>query len=251
MTYVENPKTKGSKIICCVPQQGRCPVRCADCFYQPNEESGESRAYLGPHYEATPNIPSLETAKNKIVRVNDVNDSNNKRDLVMEATALFVDKFYNTSIPKNIEEFVHPVVLTVNPGSAKLTNTWFHQLHLISKNLMFVRARVNTWNLSFIDQIVAYYSKRRVPVVLTFMAYYETPIPETHKAFYSHRKRTLNSYWVINPKLWDFVVDRYKDNQYVRTCGSDANAFACTECRNCEKLYIKKIREMGLLTVVG
>jgi|GEM_PF-4975445 len=28
--YIENPKTKGSGIICCIPQTGVCPIGCPD-----------------------------------------------------------------------------------------------------------------------------------------------------------------------------------------------------------------------------
>lgn len=244
--YIENPKTKGSQIICCVPQRGRCTINCSDCFYQPNKETGESRGYLGPHFEHSPNIPPLALTKNRIVRINDVNDSNNKRDLVISTAQQFLDKFFNTSIPHELEGFVYPVVLTTNPGSAEDTALRYHQIYPVPKNLMFVRARVNSWNLPLIDQIVNHYSGYQVPVVLTFMAYYETPIPPTHGAFYKVRPRTTNSYWVINPEVWDMVVERYRSNPYVFTCGADATKFACADCRNCENLYIKKIRELGL-----
>ncbi len=34
MDYKENPKTKGSGIICAIPQKGICPSKCPDCFFQ-------------------------------------------------------------------------------------------------------------------------------------------------------------------------------------------------------------------------
>lgn len=247
--YQWNPKTKGSRVICCVPQKGRCPVRCSDCFFQPNEDTGESRAYLGKHYELTPNIPSLEQVKGMTVRVNDCNDSNNKREIVEEVAQHFPDKFFNTSIPRNLEGFEYPVVLTTNPGSAKDTDTKAH-LVTVPNNLMFVRARVNTWNLDLIDRIVGHYSAKDVPVVLTYMAYYETPIPEEHQKYYAYRARTMNSYWVINPGEWDRIFDRYSDNKLVKTCGADATKFACTDCRNCENLYRTKVEQLGLPTQV-
>jgi hypothetical protein len=244
--YIFNPKMVGSNVVACVPQQGRCPVRCSDCFYQPGKEGGESRAYLGPHYEHTPNIPPIGVTINRIVRVNDVNDSNNQRDVVLTVTQQFVDKFFNTSIPNDLEGFVYPVVLTVNPGNAPRTDTHFNQLYPVPKNLMFVRARVNSWNLPLIDQIVTHYTGFEVFVVLTFMAYYETPIPDTHRVFYSYRQRTKNSYQVIRPEVWDMIVVRYKDNPFVKTCGVDAMKFSCADCRNCENLYVRKIKELAL-----
>lgn len=251
MTYVINPKTNGSHVVCCVPQKGRCPVRCSDCFFQPNEETGESRAYLGKHYEYTPNIPTKNIYKGKIVRVNDCNDSNYQRDIVIKTAKQFPDKFFNTSISKDLAEFVHPVVLTLNPGSAKKTDTRWHKIE-VPNNLMFVRLRVNTWNTKLIDEAVDYYTiKHEVPVVFTYMAYYETPIPEEHQKYYTWRERTKNSYWVINPEEWDRIFSQYSDNKLVRTCGSDATKFACTECRNCENLYRVKIEELGLPTEVN
>lgn len=241
--YQHNPKVAGSNVICCVPQKGRCPVRCPDCFFQPSEETGESRAYLGPHYEYTPNIPPIELCKDKIVRINDCNDSNHQRDLVMGVAQQFDRKFYNTSIPKDLAGFVDPVVLTVNP--AGMTYKSFHKVTLpLPKNLMFVRARVSTWNLDLIDEIVCYYTSESVPVVLTFMALYETSVPEDHLKNYSYRQRTMNSYWVINPEVWDLIKERYAGNSLVLTCGKDAETFKCSECRNCETWYQKTIAKL-------
>ena len=42
MSYIENPKTKGSGIIACIPQKGLCPNKCEDCFFQ------SGRSYLEP-----------------------------------------------------------------------------------------------------------------------------------------------------------------------------------------------------------
>lgn len=240
--YQINPKTKGSKVLCCVPQHGRCPVKCSNCFFQPNKETGKSRAYLGENYEFTPNIPPNNIIEDNIIRVNDCNDSNNNKKLVIETTKNFKKKFFNTSIPKNLEEFIDPVVLTVNP--AKMTDKSFHKLNPIPKNLMFVRARVNTWNVKLIDKIVNYYSENNIYIILTFMAYYETNIPKTHEVFYSYRKRTLNSYWVINPECWNMISERYKENKYVKTCGLDALHFSCTDCRNCENLYYEIMQRL-------
>ncbi len=51
MSYKENPKTKGSGIISCIPQKGVCPNKCEDCFFQ------SDRSYLEPLGE---NLPSSE-----------------------------------------------------------------------------------------------------------------------------------------------------------------------------------------------
>lgn len=49
MSYIENPKTKGSGIVCAIPQTGVCPIGCEDCFFQ------SDRSFLEPLDE---NLPS-------------------------------------------------------------------------------------------------------------------------------------------------------------------------------------------------
>ena len=133
---MENPKTRGSGIITAIPQKGKCPIGCLDCFFQ------SGRSYLEPLEEHLPNMPSEEQARFKVVRVNDGNDSNVQRKLVIEKTKVYPMKFFNTSIPNNLREFVDPVVLTVNPH--ELTDFNFHKLRYPPINLMFIRIRVNT-----------------------------------------------------------------------------------------------------------
>ena len=101
---------------------------------------------------------------------------------------------------------------------------------------MFVRIRTNTWNLNLVDKVVAHYSERKVPVVLTFMAYYGETIPEEHQHNYTFRKRTLNSYWVITQGAWDNIMARYS-NSLVYACGKDANTHGCKYCGNCLREY--------------
>ena len=93
MKYVENPKTKGSGIICCISQEGECPMKCDDCFFQ------SGRSYLEPLKEHLPNMPTIAEAEGKVVRVNDGNDSSVNFDLVMKMTEVYPMRFYNTSIP--------------------------------------------------------------------------------------------------------------------------------------------------------
>ena len=75
--YHENPKTKGSGILCCIPHESTCPINCADCFFQ------SGRSYLEPLEDNLPNMPTAEQAKGKVVRVNDGNDSNLDKEMVM------------------------------------------------------------------------------------------------------------------------------------------------------------------------
>jgi hypothetical protein len=243
MVYKENPKTRGSGILGCIPQKGRCPNECEDCFFQ------SGRSYLEPLEENLPNMPSVSEATGRIIRVNDGNDSSVDRDLVIEKTQGYANVFYNTAIPTDLDKFPGPVVLTVNPG-IKTDYSYYDLVILINgkpvstirSNLMFVRARTNTWNIDLIDKIVNYYSYINVPVVLTFMAYFDTAdkIPEDHRKNYMFRKRTLSSYWAITTDAWEKVMERYKYNHFVYSCGKiegEKGTTKCSRCGNCIREY--------------
>lgn len=244
MNYIFNPKTKGSGIIACIPQTGRCPNNCEDCFFQ------SGRSYLEPLDENLPNIPPRSMdLRYRVVRINDGNDSNVDRENVISVAEQFQMKYFNTAIPLNIGEFKWPVVLTVNPGMK--TDDKFHKLDEIPKNLMFVRVRTNMWNLeNVVDKAVDYYASREVPVVLTFMAYYnESTIPQEYKYHYMYRTRTLNPYWAIRTDAWREVMKRYEDNKWVSSCGKiegEKGTSACRFCGNCLREYfatMERIRE--------
>lgn len=228
MSYIENPKTKGSGIVCAIPQKGSCPIKCADCFFQ------SGRSYLEPLEENLPNIPSIEESIGRVIRINDGNDSNVDRETVIEASKFFTDVFYNTSIPKDLEGFIDPVVLTVNPGN--MTDHRAHMLDPIPNNLMFVRFRANSWNVDLLKEVVSHYTSRNVPVVLTFMAFYTETLKECQEN-YELRKRTSNEYLVIKQEAWDEIMDMYKDNNLVYSCGKDAKTHACSRCGNCLREY--------------
>ena len=224
--YKKNPKTKGSGIMCAIPQEGTCPNNCEDCFFQ------SGRSYLEPLQDNLPNMPS--TSKFHVIRVNDGNDSNNGKVANMEMVEQYQHKFYNTAIPNLI--FNAPIVLTVNPG--KMTDIEFHKIDNPPKNLMFVRFRCNTWNLKLCDEVVEYYSKREVSVVLTFMAYFSQDSfrkvdVKQCTGKYVWRKRTLNSYWAITTEAWRKIMQRYKDNKWVYSCGKIEGEKGDTHCRFC------------------
>ncbi|HRY62450.1 MAG TPA: hypothetical protein P5056_01630 [Candidatus Paceibacterota bacterium] len=230
--YIENPKTKGSGILCCIPQKGVCPVGCADCFFQ------SGRSFLEPLDENLPNMPSLKMSRGHVIRVNDGNDSNNNRELVLKNTEQYADKFYNTSIPRDLAGFNAPVVLTVNPGH--MTHSRFHELEVPPTNLMFVRVRVNTWNLDLVKYVVEHYTSRKVPVVLTFLAYYKTGIPACEEKNYILRKRTLNEYRAITTEAWRGIMKMFEDNPLVHSCGKiegDKGSTGCKNCGNCLREY--------------
>ena len=144
MTYIYNPKMQGSGMLACIPQEGRCPSNCPDCFFQ------SGRSYLEPLEDNLPNMPLLEEANsfNRVVRVNDGNDSSVNHQLVLHRTFHYKQKFYNTSKTKYLDKFPAPVVLTVNPG--KMTDWAYTKLTTIPDHLMFVRIRTNTWNLPIV-----------------------------------------------------------------------------------------------------
>ena len=243
MNYIENPKTKGSGIICCIPQYGICPMKCSDCFFQ------SGRSYLEPLAENLPNMPSEKEAKGRVVRVNDGNDSNNHKKEVIEATKIYPMKFYNTSIPYGIEEFDAPVVLTINPGDR--TDRDHVLLANIPNNLMFVRIRTNSWNVhNTVLHAANYYTARNIPVVLTFMAYHnELPsiISDDFKNDYIFRKRTLNSYYAITTDAWRRTMDLFKDEILVYSCGKiegEKGKTGCKYCGNCLREYFATIERM-------
>jgi len=240
MNYIENPKTKDSGIICCIPQTGRCPNKCEDCFFQ------SGRSYLEPLDEHLPNIPPYELWHNHVVRINDGNDSNVQRDVVIEKTKFFPFKFYNTAIPKDLDKFPGPVVLTLNPG--KHTDHSWHSVEAY-KNLMFVRFRCNTWNLETCDQAIQHYTSQCIPVVLTFMAYYDgESIPPEHRDNYMLRKRTMNEYYAITTDAWRKVMKRYEDNLFVYSCGKlegEKGKTSCKYCGNCLREYFSTIEDMS------
>jgi len=236
--YRFNPKTLGSGIITAIPQEKECPIRCKDCFFQ------SGRSYLEPLEDNLPNLPDLEITEGRVVRVNDGNDSNINRELVEGATEVYKDRFFNTSIPKDIGGFPGPVVLTINP--ANMTDESFHKLvEPFPNNLMFVRFRTNAWNREILDEAVKYYCNGGVPIVFTFMAYHEEgDIPEEYKDLYTYKKRTSNSYWVINERGWGLIVSKYSDNPLVYTCGKDWKTHLCTRCGNCIREYFNAKERM-------
>ena len=231
--YKENPKSKDSGIYCCIPQKGNCPIGCSDCFFNRKE------SYLQPFEQNLPNMPPLELVKNNVVRVNDGNDSNNQRDLVIESTKQYPMKFYNTSIPTELEKFDAPVVLTINPH--KMTDKLFYKLDPIPQNLMFVRVRTNTWNIrNVVNPAVSYYTKKKIPVILTFMAYFTTQVKEGHEKNYTFRKRTLNSYNAITTNAWDKIMRKFRLNPYIYSCGKiegELGITSCSRCGNCLREY--------------
>jgi hypothetical protein len=222
--YIENPKTKDSGILCAIPQNKKCPIGCKDCFFN------SGRSYLEPMEKNLPNLPDPKICENKIIRINDGNDSNIDRGEVIEIAKQYKNYFFNTALPQDLETFSSPIVLTINPS--ELTDKDFNRV--ICDNLMFVRFRTNTWNLELCDEAVKYYSNSNVPIVLTFMAYHElTDIPYLHQKYYIERKRTLNSYFAITTAAWEMIMSKYKYNKFVYSCGKIEGELGDTHCKFC------------------
>ena len=228
--YRFNLKLEGSGIITCIPQTGRCPFNCADCFFQ------GGRSYLEPLEENLPHIPTVEMAKGRVVRMNDGNDSNNQRELVEEVASQYDDYYFHTSIPKDLGGFSGPVLLTVNPGDK--TDKNFHRLEDVPPNLMGVFLRTNVWNWDgVVIPAVAYYTKRNVPVILVWMAYYETPIPEGYRGYYEKRRRTMNEYVCIKPEMREYMErDGFMHAPLVYSCGHK-DTHSCARCGVCLREY--------------
>lgn len=227
----ENPKLVGSGIVDCIPQTGECPNRCSECFYN------------GGRFFRTldePLLPSVEEIGDRIVRVNSGNDSNNKRELVLEKTAQYRHKFFNTSVPKL--DFPAPVVLTLNPQHAD-------DLALpayIPANLMFVRVRAGLWDVEPVRRALDHFRGTGVPVVVTFMRFYDREkIPQEPREWlgcYEWRKHITNAYWIPIPE----EIVRYMrqfDGSGLRMCGTPWSS-RCVDCGHCEEFYWATLRRM-------
>lgn len=207
---MKNPKLIDSGIVECKPQTGYCKNDCNQCYYNRNKE-----------YRDVQIMPPFDT--DKIVRMNAGHDSNTHRAAVIAIGKCYRNVFYNTSIPSF--DFPGPVVFTANPAEEESA-----MLVIIPNNLMFVRLRVSSTNLDLIQQAIEYYTRRLVPVVLTYMAYYTSP-PLVNVCLYEWKKRNINSYWC--PKE-SFKKDTLLTlgNRLVNNCGT-----LCKDCGNCKTWY--------------
>lgn len=226
-----NPKQEGSNLFDCKPQVGKCPLNCNQCFY--NRPDAFYVDIDKPH------MPTVEEVGDGIMRVNCGHDSNIEREKVIRETECYKHRFFNTSIP--CFDFPAPVVFTANREEEKDAIT----VKPIPNNLMYVRLRVSSTNLDLIDIDIQYYLYHHIPIVLTFMAYYEEP-PD--KENYIWKKRHINSYWCATREFMAGALKREKEigGRLVTMCGTlDSNW--CRDCRNCETYYwqtMKHLREL-------
>jgi hypothetical protein len=233
-----NPKQEGSNLFDCKPQTGPCPIGCNQCFY-----NREGAFYVDIH---KPHMPDPEEVGDGIVRVNCGHDSNIGRDEVIAATAKYPRRFFNTSIPTFA--FPAPVVLTANPQEEEMGADPYGIKP--PDNLTFARLRVSATNLNLIRKQVSRWSDWLVPVVLTFMAYYdrEPKVPEEVATSvggpcYEWRVRHINSYWCPTAGFIRYVMGLFRGNRLVSYCGSLEGSY-CRLCRNCETYYLQTIKRM-------
>lgn len=242
MTVKRNPKMDGTTIWDCVPQAGKCPHNCSQCFFnRPNA-----------YYTEVPSVPMPEEVGDGIVRMNAGNDSNNQRDLVIETAQKYKRFFFNTSVP--CYDFPGPVVLTANPKEERPGQTmpiWHGEgWYSPARNLMFVRLRTSATNLWLVDSAVVAWTAAQVPVVITFMAYYdhEPQVPADVLAAvgekcYEWKVRHINSYWCPSKAFMRWVMRRYQDNRLVSMCSSIESSY-CRNCRNCETYYLQTMKRL-------
>lgn len=234
MASEENPKLKGSNIVDCIPQTGECPYGCSECFYN------------GGRFYRTleqPLIPDPTEVGSRIVRMNCGNDSNNRRDLVLATASKYTRVFFNTSYLRL--DFPGPVVLTVNPQYGKDPVL----VDPVPSNLMFVRVRVGLWEDDVVRRVAEHYQPRGVPVVVTFMRYYDREkILPGWQLDYEWRRYLQNDYFL--PKTVGFhtgllsFMEKFKGTG-VRMCGRPWSSL-CVDCGQCEEFYWAARRRMEL-----
>jgi hypothetical protein len=236
MPTPRNPKQEGTPFWDCIVQTGECPMRCNQCFYN------RPGAYYVP-LEDMPLIPDPEEVGDGIVRMNCGHDSGFEMPKVIEQAAKYKHAFFNTSIPQVVSQFPGPVVLTANRQEEQRAT----MLAPPPKNLMFVRLRTSATNLFWIDMAVDHYTAWKVPVVITFMAYYDAKPSVASEVeseigsvddLYEWKVRHINSYWCPTKLFMRYVMNRYSDNRLVAMCSSIGSAY-CRDCRNCETYYLQ------------
>ena len=238
-----NPKQVDSNLYDCIPQAGPCPIGCNQCFYN------RPGAFYVPIDQ--PHFPSLEEVGDGIVRINCGNDSNNHREHVIASTAHYPRRFFNTSISRF--DFPGPVVLTANPKEENEASYAYplwqgERWKTPADNIMFVRLRTSATNLALVDKAVAAWTAAQVPVVITFMAYYDNqpPVPPDlifKRRCYEWRVRHINSYWCPTKGFMRWVMSRYVQNRLVSMCSSIDSAY-CRDCRNCETYYLQTMKRL-------
>ena len=233
---VRNPKQDGSVLYDCIPQVGPCPNQCHECFY--NRAGAFYLDIAHPHVPAPETLPA-----GAIVRMNSGHDSNLQRELVVRTAAQYDQVFFNTSLPTF--DFPGPFVLTVNPKEEEV----YHRppTARMPKSLMFVRVRVSPSNRRLAQDAIWSWTSNGIPTVLTFMRYYDMPVPENKwpavKTPYVFKQHILNSYWCPTAAYTRAVMGVFADNPLVSMCGGHEGGL-CKTCRNCETYYLQSAKRL-------
>lgn len=238
---IRNPKQVGSNLWDCRPQVGECSVGCSQCFYNRPD------AFYCDINE--PNIPDPADVGNGIVRMNCGHDSNLQRKLVIATAGQYKNFFFNTSIPNF--DFPGPVVLTINPCEEEPARA-YRPPTITPPNLMFVRIRASASNLGDVHRLVMEWGLADVPIVITFMAYYDKDVFEgvvkhrhsfygslksTDDHLYEYKTRHINKYWCPTRAMKVRTIKSLgiERNRLLTACCFDSEY--CKDCRNCESYY--------------
>lgn len=232
-----NPKQAGTNLFDCIPQKGPCPNNCSQCFYNRN-------FYLPINCV---HFPYLFEVGDGIVRVNSGHDSNIKREWVITSTKCYPKRFFNTSIP-NLD-FPDPVVFTAN--RCEEDPRAYLPCHFVGKNaeylerLMFVRLRTSSTNLVVVADTAKHWGEAGIPVLLTFMRYYDENVLEKQNASsYTQRTHVTNSYWCPTTAFMRYALGYVREfNSKIEMCGTP-NSSLCGNCLRCERYYYSAKRRM-------
>lgn len=228
-----NPKQDGTQLFDCIPQAGPCPNNCSQCYYNRNFYLPIDRGHF----------PTLEEVGDGIVRVNSGHDSNISREYVIESTKLYTKRFFNTSIPEF--DFPVPVVFTAN----RFEESWSWLPRTVPSTsfdkLMFVRLRVSSTNLGHVKFAVEEWREAGVPVVLTFMRYYDADeFAKQNVSYYTQRTHVTNSYWCPTEAFMRRTIAAMcAFNSEIEMCGTPISSF-CKDCLCCERYYYEAKRRM-------
>jgi len=127
---------------------------------------------------------------------------------------------------------------------------------------MFIRIRASASNLGDIHRLVTDWSLSDVPIVITFMAYYDKAVFEgvvkhRHPFYagikeYVYKTRHINKYWCPTKemKIGTMKSLGIEHNRLLTMCGTfDSNY--CKDCKNCESYYWITKRRLDAIDAIA
>jgi hypothetical protein len=185
MKITQNKKLLGSNIIDCVPQVGKCPLDCLECFF--NLHFRDYKLPILP--------PENE---DKIARINSVHDSCTLSKEQLAATRQYKHRFYNTQKP-NFDRYQNePVVFTIPLGSnfAEIQDVIEENIQKIMFIRLLIGERVLTNALTMAELTITQDVLKTLGVstVATFIRYSKKPNMEH---MYHARMNIEHSWWVL------------------------------------------------------